>query len=72
MYKTAIFDLDGTLLDTLDDLRDAVNTALSAHGYPPRTREEICRFVGKGIRSLISLSVSLFLAFDEYISFSPT
>lgn len=54
MYKTAIFDLDGTLLDTLDDLRDAVNTALSAHGYPPRTREEICRFVGNGVRSLVS------------------
>ena len=57
MYKTAIFDLDGTILDTLDDLADAVNFTLSAHGYPTRRLEEIRRFVGNGIRSLISLSL---------------
>ena len=56
-YKTAIFDLDGTLLDTLDDLRDAVNATLSRYGYPPRTQEDIRRFVGNGVRSLVALSL---------------
>ncbi len=51
--KTVIFDLDGTLLDTLDDLTDAVNHALAAKGFPPRTREEVRRFVGNGVAALI-------------------
>lgn len=53
-YRAVIFDLDGTLLDTLDDLCDAVNVALSAHGYPARTREEVRAFVGNGVRLLIA------------------
>ncbi len=57
MYRTAIFDLDGTLLDTLDDLMDAVNATLIRHGYPPRTREEIRRFLGNGVRSLVARSL---------------
>ncbi len=56
-YKLVIFDLDGTLLDTLDDLADSVNAALSAVGYPGRTREEVRSFVGNGIRKLIERSV---------------
>lgn len=56
-YELAIFDLDGTLLDTLDDLADSVNFALSACGYPLRTREEVRSFVGNGIRKLIERSV---------------
>lgn len=52
-YKAAIFDLDGTLLDTLDDLADAVNAALLHFDYPLRTREEVRRFVGNGVRLLI-------------------
>ncbi len=51
---TVIFDLDGTLLDTLDDLKNSVNDALIKHGYPKRTREEIRAFVGNGIRNLIT------------------
>ena len=43
-----LFDLDGTLLDTLDDLTDAVNAALSYFGCPPRTREQVRQFVGNG------------------------
>lgn len=43
-----IFDLDGTLLDTLEDLTDAVNVALKKNGYPPRTLEEMRYFVGNG------------------------
>lgn len=52
-----LFDLDGTLLDTLDDLMDGVNHALSEFGYPQRTREEIRRFVGNGAAKLIQLAV---------------
>lgn len=52
-----LWDLDGTLLDTLTDLKDAVNYALRAHGYPERTLEEIRKFVGNGARNLITLSL---------------
>lgn len=48
-----IWDLDGTLLDTLDDLTASANAALLAHGYAPRTRAEIRRFVGNGVKNLI-------------------
>lgn len=52
--KTGIlWDLDGTLLDTLDDLMDATNHVLTANGYPARTRTEIRRFVGNGARNLL-------------------
>ncbi len=53
MYKTVIFDLDGTLLDTLEDLWAAVNAALQKYGFPPRTREEVRSFVGNGILLLM-------------------
>ena len=56
-YDTIIFDLDGTLLDTLDDLMDAVNHALEQMGWPPRTRDEIRRFVGNGVAKLVERSV---------------
>lgn len=52
-----LFDLDGTLLDTLEDLADAVNYALKTHGYPSRTIQEIRRFIGNGAASLIAQSV---------------
>lgn len=59
MKKTAvIFDLDGTLLDTLDDLRDALNYTLHAFGYPQRTLDEVRRFVGNGIPNLIERATS--------------
>lgn len=50
---TVVFDLDGTLLDTLDDLKNSVNYALESQGYPARTKEEIRQFVGNGIVLLI-------------------
>lgn len=52
-YNTVIFDLDGTLLNTLEDLADAVNAALREQGYPVRTIEEVRAFVGNGIGKLI-------------------
>lgn len=52
-----MWDLDGTLLDTLDDLADGVNHALAQFGYPQRSREEVRRFVGNGARNLIARAV---------------
>ncbi len=51
--RIAIFDLDGTLLDTLDDLHAAVNQALAHAGFPLRTRDEVRLFVGNGVEMLI-------------------
>ncbi len=75
-YDTVIFDMDGTLLDTLEDLRDAGNHALRMHGMPERTTEEIRRFVGNGVRKLLVRSVpegdgnpefeAVFQSFREY------
>lgn len=50
---TVIFDLDGTLLDTLEDLKNAVNYALRVCGMPERTLSEIRQFVGNGVRNLM-------------------
>ena len=56
-YDTYIFDLDGTLLDTLEDLAASVNYALRQHGMPVRTLDEVRRFVGNGIGMLIHRAV---------------
>ena len=53
MIKAVIFDLDGTLLDTLDDLAAAVNHALHTCGYPIRTRDEVRAFIGNGVVKLM-------------------
>lgn len=52
-YDLAIFDLDGTILYTLQDLANSLNYALSRHGYPTRSLEEVRRFVGNGVRKLV-------------------
>lgn len=56
-YDAVIFDLDGTLLDTLEDLTDSVNFAMTLHGFPVRTIEEVRSFVGNGVARLIELAV---------------
>lgn len=56
MINTVIFDMDGTLLDTLEDLADAVNAALSSCGYPERKLEEVRDFVGNGVKVLMMKS----------------
>lgn len=57
MSTGILFDLDGTLLNTLEDLADGTNYALSSFGYPERTLEEIRRFVGNGAANLIAQAV---------------
>lgn len=56
MYKLMIFDLDGTILATLDDLYNSVNYALSTLGYPTRSYTEVKAFVGNGMLNLIKRS----------------
>ena len=51
--RTVIFDLDGTLLNTLDDLAYCTNASFCVCGYPPGTVEEVRRFVGNGVGVLI-------------------
>ncbi|PKM72731.1 MAG: HAD family hydrolase [Firmicutes bacterium HGW-Firmicutes-16] len=56
-YNTIIWDMDGTLLDTLDDLTDSVNAAMTEFHLPVRTRDEIRSFIGNGINRLLGLSI---------------
>lgn len=56
-YEAIVFDLDGTLTDTLADLKNSVNFALGEFGFPERSLEEVRSFVGNGVRRLIYLSV---------------
>jgi phosphoglycolate phosphatase len=56
-FDTVIFDLDGTTLDTLQDLADSVNHALKTCGLPERSYTDVRRFVGNGVRNLMSLCV---------------
>lgn len=57
MYTTFIFDLDGTLLNTLDDLAASVNYALRTHGMPEHSVDEVRQFVGNGVRKLMLRAV---------------
>lgn len=75
-FETVIFDMDGTLLDTLCDLTDAVNAALESMEMPKRGIEEIRQFVGNGVRNLMERAVpegaknpqfeETFVRFKEY------
>lgn len=56
-YDTYIFDLDGTLLDTLGDLAASTNYALRTHGMPEHSIDDIRRFVGNGVRKLMERAV---------------
>ncbi len=56
-YDTVVFDLDGTLLNTLDDLADSVNYAMHKYGFPCRELDEVRNFVGNGVGRLMELSI---------------
>ena len=64
-YKLVIFDLDGTLLDTLDDLSAAVNHAMQQRGFPSHTRDEYMKMVGHGARNLMSQALPMEHKDDE-------
>ena len=57
-YRLAIFDLDGTILDTLEDLANSLNYALATEGYPVRSLEEVRRFVGNGLLNLVKRALT--------------
>ena len=75
-YNTVVFDLDGTLHDTLADLTDSVNAVMRQYQIPEHTTDEVRRFVGNGIRKLIERAVpqgcanlqyeEIYHAFTEY------
>ena len=53
VVKAIVFDMDGTLLDTLQDLTNAVNVVLGRYGMPKKTVAEVCKVVGNGARNLV-------------------
>ena len=78
-YAAYIFDLDGTLLDTLPDLVRLTNMVLENRGWPLRTRDEILSFVGRGGRNLLeraapegTSAAELDEAFAEWRELYPT
>ena len=56
-YELLVFDMDGTILDTLEDLKNCMNHTLRLYDMPERTLDEIRSFVGNGIRRLIEQAV---------------
>lgn len=75
-YKAVVFDMDGTVLDTLDDLTDTLNFALGNNDLPLRGKDEVRMMLGNGMRALLEAAVpegknnpkmdSVFAAFKEY------
>ena len=66
IYDNYIFDLDGTLLDTLNDLAASTNHALRQHGMPEHTTDEVRRMVGNGVAKLIERAVPQGLDNPDY------
>ncbi len=65
-YTTVIFDLDGTLLDTLDDLTDSVNHAMSSMGWPLRDKRDVRFYLGNGIKRLMELCSPKGISEEEF------
>ncbi|MDE6850182.1 MAG: HAD family hydrolase, partial [Clostridia bacterium] len=70
MYKAVIFDLDGTLLDSLDDIVVILNRTLEKFGIEQVTREEAMTYIGNGARELVRLAIGVrnFGRLDEILS----
>src|SRR5208337_5431507 len=66
-YKAVLFDLDGTLLDTLDDLGDSMNAVLAANGYPAHPIAAYTEFVGDGVQNLVRRSLPAVVRGDEAV-----
>ena len=68
-YKAVIFDLDGTLADTIGDLTAAMNKMLVSFGWPTRTREEMIQFINQGARAFVrqSMPQSVYKSEDDPI-----
>ncbi len=56
-YDTVIFDMDGTLLNTLEDLTDSINYTLEKYSYPTKTVAQVCSYVGNGIKLLVERAI---------------
>lgn len=67
-FKAVVFDLDGTLLDTIDDLADSMNSVLEQNGYPVHDIEAYKYFVGDGLRNLVSKALPADKRNDETIN----
>ncbi len=68
MKKLIIFDLDGTLIDTLEDLKNAVNHALLTKNYPIKSKEQVRKAIGNGVSKLIERSLPTGVSQEEYQS----
>lgn len=67
-YSTVIFDLDGTLLNTLDDLHDSLNRILEKYGRPQHTLDEVRSYVGNGIKKMLERALEKGLDDDQFDS----
>lgn len=65
IYRAAIFDMDGTLVDTLEDLADSVNEMLAHYNFPQRTLDEVRKFVGNGAKKLMERALPAEKSADE-------
>lgn len=63
--KVILFDLDGTIADTIDALHHGINLAMNALGYPENTRDDICAHINYGARQLVRLSLPAEIQNDE-------
>ena len=66
MYKLAIFDMDGTILNTIDDLADSCNVICKRYGYPLHTVEEIKYMVGNGIPKLMRRALPIDIEEEQF------